>query len=1289
MTGLIEADADTYSEFGGRFPSITHKPRNGRYTFYTNLPASENVGGSRLRLFTSELKGTKWEGWKVYGVRPDSNTPWLFYATRGTATSGETSRGGRKLTSTSKWVYLKRGTLGGENFAVDKAYIDEDFVSTGNENRILRLTGNAPAEMLGNMERNADRAATAFEEEVSAERTAFSALTTPDGSGLSFATVTALPDNSTIFHLNAMPFKPDSSWPASREQWDESLTVLEQARAASGTKLAFLIDKNGNVRLPLTDNSDPHASEGEQIGAANYALLKRAFATPLLGTPKPDELLNMVKRAKLDAIRSFRGGHKIPAIELGAAVAGGPVLSRGVLSHFLAATSQYYRDDKTNIDKRGDGATFLDLINSLTIKENKLRQAVTATPDHEMEDRLADVYADAGSMKLSGRDKAMMADLYDATKAFAGDEEFNYIAQSAGADTPVAVTLSGAFSSAWTLIPLYEKGKKGDPKAAPVRGVLVPPVSSSRQDFRNQLIRDVENSYKNNFDVGDPVGFDYRLYLLRKAQEAYDHPPVKIRREAWAALPPINLSIKMDTVAGANTNAAVGLTDMKGEYTLATGSKAKGPHRSIGHLARAYMYANDNINTQERQYLHNLFDLRYADDEKPSEKLERSMEIHGQATAFRERETVMHNVSDAMLHAAQISDVGGALVDAFRDGIIINKDGKDRMFMFDEAGVLYEVNPNEPHNTDYWEPVPATVFNDQSPYMVTLRGIAAMVEAGQPFASKDGIRAAAAKTLPHEELNFGRQGGKFLAWHRDLVQKVEAATTGSEDYLQQMQALMALPTIQVTPGKVFDIDAEKERTAYLVATAVGVNPSSLHPSLHGTRLEQVARLLKPGKATMATASLTAEAADNYRLFSKWVRSTYLEQLQPGGTFEGEPVSIVKDRLARQLYDRVLRIGEASRYMAQLSEMHRPDVLDDKARFEDSFLGRVSEKVLNATLRPLIRWIQDSWEDVTTIISHLWGIVTSPLDFLGRTVPAALVSLELATKVFFQSYFYRVIEDEFHDREITRSDGSKRMVSFTKVKRAARSFLSDGLNLKPYTSHSFNKVSEIAGTGEYANTMGLAYGTRVAAAYVPIMQNEKVIREQTLHKPERVAMRGYQTRKGNPGMGIGVVVPVLDPQKIGLNPALIEQIREFGPRGANLTGERPDRVSPELRAWFTAFGGNFNVRQFRNVNGKGGPSRVSPDPSEFKLKVDHQGNVNVEMMYKLQHVFPNNIEARRAYAAIYGREVTSSDPHSYGAQRKRQPVGYDDYDNVIQMRGPANESDDLQRKLNLIEALFGV
>jgi hypothetical protein len=533
---------------------------------------------------------------------------------------------------------------------------------------------------------------------------------------------------------------------------------------------------------------------------------------------------------------------------------------------------------------------------------------------------------------------------------------------------------------------------------------------------------------------------------------------------------------------------------------------------------------------------------------------------------------------------------------------------------------------------------------------------------------------------------MGDPGLAFRTWHTALLEKIRNAVSGDDaEYLQTMEALLAFPTIKIGSGHVYDLDSQSERTSHMVSYALAIDPENMPPGLEQTQYAEIIKKIKAGVPMSKVMGLTREGVENYGKFTRWVKNAYLSELKPDMIIDGRNVTQMKNRLRDELVDRVNQMRQQAGAINEIVATRRPSELDDIEQFSDQrlgLLGRAGNAILDATYRPIESWILDAWDDFEEMAKHLWGTIRHPIDFLTRTGPAALEALLMATKVLFQAYFSRVIHDEFKDRPITDRHGNTRMVSYTKVRRAARTFLTDAVGIKPYTTHEFTKMGELMNTGAWREEMGGRYGTQVSYAYTPSFRNNKMVMEQTENDPSRVKFLGYQSAGGNPMADIGVDIPILKPKDLHLSPDMIETIRDQGARGLTFRGKIADKIPPEWESWYRAYANNFMVEKFRKLHDRVPDSRDTPPIKEFKMKVDLQGNLRIQVRYNMESAFEGH---RHVYHEIFGRSITSNKSTSSGLRGERDT---ENEPTMVYTGRLSQESSRLQHKMNLIEALLG-
>jgi len=1299
------------AKLSGDFPSFTVRPvRDSKsadegYMLYTNLPMRDRNNRFKFQeLKPAQLSGTAWaprlgSPSRVVAIKQGAEDVWLLFGTRGNYKMLPTNAGALKLVSPARWYYIARKPLSAKDGVLDsdvQRYIAEennvahilDYTSTQNDDLLRKVIGQLEA----------------FEEEhstvsdVESKYTiAFGEYTAPTDAGReAFAPAYMGLNGRPIFRLNHIPLNPPplpktklepSLWLASEQDYVKFANQMEKAIGGGNTRLSFVFDKQGRLHIPLTDKRPAKGEQDPELlaGYFNYEVLRELdrYAYMSDGHQDSAELRQLVVRARQNANMSDdpRLTDVYPSVEVGTSMEAGNNLMALLTGFMLHSTKDYEHRFQSHMAPTVANS-FQNFKGDLSLKYTQLLTVKGVTAEQP----LTTQYALYNDVRKNEEDDRLTHDLYSITRAMMGDTEFRDELQRKGIGDAISYAQTGIIGADWSLVVLRNKHIKGADGLNKIeRGILIPPLPRHRRAERNVLLMDINAQYSGEFDIDAEKPFNYMAYMIHRDNVNSKNPATKLRADGLASLPPLNLTVKLDTTAHAQNYLRLNIVDSKGEVAL-TG-RGKGT-RSLGELARQY-YSNDpSLGDERRKYFHKVFDTRYDASEKPAEKLDEIMSVHARGDAYSTREAMLEKTAEAVQHAAEIADLGGAVAAALHSGVYIREQGKDRLYVFDDAGMMYEATDQQnPQDTRYWEPVPAAIFWNDSPYMKVLKGISRLIDKGSPVVSyidNDGNTAEVrqGQYIPGSTFAFpGDAGAKFRAWHDELTERIRDAVGGG-DYLDTMQALMAFPTVKVEPGAVYDIDSQRQRISHMVGVALAIDPENMPPGLEQGKYAELVKKIKAGVPMERAMKLTRTAAENYRKFTEWVRASYMVEQNPNLTLNRQNVAQLKNDLHNALVERVTAMKRAEGALSEIIGAHRPAELGDIDEFSDQrigLVGRATNAILDATIRPIVRWIQESWQDFTTVVEHVYGLVSSPLQTLTRTLPAAAEAFYMAAKVFFQAYFSKVIEDEFRDKEVIDSrTGQKRMVQFKKVRGAAKGFLENAVGLKAFSSHDFSKMNEIVRTGAYAEEMGNRYGTLLGYAYSPKFRNENMVLAQANNERTRIKMVGYQTKNGNAGASLGVDIPLLNPRDIGLLPGMIDAIAEAGPRGIVLDGTRIDKVPPELQAWYRAYGANFRVEKFNPIGENAVPSRDTPAISEFKLKLDNDGYLHARVKYSMETAFENH---RQAYYAAFNRNLNA---------RSGTPVGRreDDTREMIYTGRLAQEGAGLQRRMNLIEALFG-
>lgn len=1315
---LMEA-GKTRAKLGGDYPSFTvSRDSQGMFALYANIPFRDSGNATKFQdLSRVNKKDTAWGDKagkisKIVAIRTSKEGEWLFFGTKSSYTPAKTRvRGGGdaalKLLSPTEWHYIARGPLSKEDAVLDYEVLEQ--IKNDND-----LTGTAVAEFVSPNQRTLLRRLTsqleAFEnvkiqkaESEDAYTDAFSDTGEfKDSRGnigayRPFARVTD-GKQSRMFRLDYLPIRPPPQqsklWPGTDGDY-EALTHLLDGMRRGHLGLTFMVGERGEVLIPYSDQQPKPDYEGQVSGESvaayhNYQIMKTI--NERVGDPVELRELNEMAKYNSTQYGPYRG---VRHVELNATTPTGGNMTMRAVNGLLLHSAQHYSNRNYGPGRNTDPAksanyetVFRDFIGRLGMYQQHLTQRQggdEAVPD----------VASFGLFKelVPGRkDMQLVNDFHELTHAMLGSGEFEERVLKAG-DKPYQYMQHPQFSYDWRLVMLHNKQNPKD-----VRGVLIPPFPRTQMSRRQVLLDDIETTYGKDFIISPEKPFSLQGYIYRM-NEKY------IPKEMEKSLPPERLSVKLDTRTNAKRYRDLHVTNLYGEIDLG-GKQGKD---SFGRLAHSYMSFDPSMSDERRNYLHTIFQPRYREDEKPDTREEgpAMFTVAGQSEKFKSHEAIVEKTAQAIKHAAEIGDVGGALADALRGGVRVRMDGRERMFTFDQAGIMYEImDHGNPDDTTQWRPVASTIFNSDGPYMRVLKSISEMIKTGRAEVRIQDNRGRTIETSMLHALrgaSFSMEdGGKFRAWHSALQEKVAAAIGDVDgDYYEAMSALMAIPTLQVRPGKVEDKDANTRRMSYLMAYALEINPEHMPPQLAGSEYANILKRVKAGTPFHQAMGMTKHAANNFRKFVKWVRASYVTDVNPNAMMDGENALQLKLKLHAALTRKATQLKQAEGAMDELARQYKPAELEDENQlylYSDGALTRkYTEKALNMTVRPVTRWIQDTWHEFSNIVAELYGMFTSPVKTFMETIPAALMAFDAAAKVFFQTYFSNSVEHLFRDRPLPARDGSMREVKFTRVRAVARDMIENGLGLKYYSSHDMNKLQRMIATGAYEQAEMSKYGSMLDFKFAPEFVNEDMVLAQVEGERERIKQVGFPSRNGNPKASMGVVIPFIHPERVGLHRGIVDSIKEFGPRGVTIYGDKPDTLPPDLKRWFEIYGNNFRVRKYKSLYKElSKDSRDMPPVGEFKLSVDRDGVVHAHVNYRMASAFDNH---RQAYRAAFERELTSNKAvGSLNRDRIEQQEDYnpDDYNPDEQERKivytgalARPQESNRQRKMNLIEALFGL
>jgi hypothetical protein len=1300
----MEAGQHKAAALKGDFPSFTTTPgRDSQFRLYANIKFNDRNNKSRFQeLKPTQLGKSRWAPTvgsprRVVAIKMSAGDEWLLFGTEGKFTPSRTKKDGLVLRSPTRWYYIARSTLSARDQQLD----DEVQTYIAAENHvphIHHLVSPNQDELVRKVIAQLDQ----YVEDTSGpdkrEQNYIDAFGNRGDGSPPFTRVLEDTAGRPLFQINHVPLRVPSHgeegslWRLGEQEYMRIANKLDAARRGQGgQRLTFTIGDTGEIRIPLTNirpNEDGTRTDmiEERVGYFNYEIIRELFdrETHNTGGNDSDELKELVKRARVNANTTDdpRSDRMYSYIKLGTGTGVGSQTMMNVTAFLMHSSSDYQRLYRDKISPN-HSTQFAELGGELAVAYQKLHQN-TPRPDLDVDVQQHLSYED---VRKNAKDDKVTKDFYNITRAMMGDAAFNELQRYGGGGDPVKFVQSHAFSREWTMVVLRDKvtGKV-------TRGILIPPLPRNRRSEKQALLNDINVEYNSQFDVSDEMPFLFHSWLVQRDNAYSKQPKTPLSPKALDQLPPLDLSIKLDTAAHAKLHQNLKLVDTKGEMPI--GQKGRQGEWGVGELAKRYVYRDASLSEERRKYLHKIFDARYDKTEEPEKKPDAQLSVRARGTAYSTREARLEKTAEAITHATEIADLGGALASAFATGIVVREhDSDQRMFRFDEAGIMYEVDPSNPDDTRAWEPVPSQIFWDDSPYMKVLKGIGELIQSGRnetTYVGKDGntVTVALGQSIPGTSFGMGKQGRDFRAWHSKLLERISNAVAGDDsEYMETMQALIAFPTIKVGPGQVFDVDSQRERISHMVGYALAVDPENMPPGLEKTKYAELVNKIEAGIPMTRAMRLTHSAADNYRIFTAWVRNSYLADLRPDMIVDGYNVEQRKNILHNMLTERVIAMKQAEGAIATIVDAYKPSELKDKSQYSDQklgLLGRAGEAVLDATYRPIEKWILDAWDEFKATVEHLYGVVRHPIDFLTRTGPAAFEAFYMASKVFFQAYFSRVIQTEFEDHPYTDREGVERKASYKKIRNAMRTFLTDAVGIKPYTSHEFTKMGELMSTGAYREEMGNRYGDLLSYKFNPQFVNDRMVLDQVNDKPARIRMLGYQTLKGgNPAAAMGIDIPILKPENIRLWPGMVEQIAEQGARGMVFEGKNVDKVPPELQAWYKAYGNNFRVHKFKRLSGDvPQESRDTPPVNEFKMKVDNDGHLHIQVRYTMEGAFEDH---RRAYRGAYGRSLTSPKASSSGLIDDRDR---EDDRKMIYTGKLAQESRGLGHKMNLIEALLG-
>lgn len=1230
-----------------------HRPQPFKNVLYTNVPW--NSKGTLLhKLEPAEKRhlGGLADREDIYAVFHEQSNRWLVFATATGASSPylKSVRANVMIGSAQPWYYIRGGfdPQAETDFARSMLHylhaVKANGLMDANAEIEPEYNQNFMTHALDSLEKAAKQTelkyAKAEELTRSIEKAGLKRFIHPMGADID--------SGNYMFQLVDIPKNPPkdsllSNYGAYSTGLADKIRDTGKNPGGSELKFFFTIDEHGMFGFPLSDHSN------NAFEKANFNFLFQLSKFTSGGT---DDILKLSATSDSTGLvridNTHRGNYHIQQV-LG-----------NLLTH-AANTDWISHEAPIEALKNQINFQYSRAVTNQAAKDN-------GVPRNTFQDSYADAVDDAPPEV-----QHKLGMLKTILQAFRGKDDHGHIHASQYAHSGRRI------NEDWSLITV---ARIGDNNPLNRRGILIPKIDPNTDQ---KVEEDVRKAYGSKEYILSSAGtWDVGKWLL-----ALD-PKTKVAD--LKDLPPRILNIKMCDYQRARDRdvKATNTVDTYGEMPFHnTGTSGT---FTIGTLAERFLGNGAPLSANKLAFLGNGV-FKHPDAVKPKEYdgWVRGMPRVTKEKEFYEREQRIELTVDALRHAQKLTDFGAALRGAFPEGVNLTTNKVSIVVMFDEVGNMYRASHDDVQNRNMWQPLTPYMYKKDSPYRRVLQGISDMLKTGMPnYLSPDGFYGMTKNEHSAGTRVVMGQDKEFQYWFQDLNKKIEDSM--EQKYVEQMSVLGAFPTLVFdTTGIAYFDDGNgkgSQGSTKLLSRAID---AAIDGTQKGTKAAQIAEeILRSATPRDRLMAPSQESVRNFTNFIDWLRVTYAERRgSQEQVFVGQdllPVAEAKREIFKRVQEQVNHMHRALDAISSVGNSMMPAIMQadhiDDYQFTDSYLWNAKETVMNATVRPICNWITDTWDIVSTAGGVLFGMVWHWQDTIYSTCDYAVEGARMATKILFQVYATRVIEEKFkdHNHEVT----GKR-VRFGRVREFLKSFMSDGLGLKPLSTQDISQIQRITSKDAWVTARATQHGSNFRNAYEPRFVNNFAISQATGNKPENVMIVPEMNDSGKrPGLRFSVDVGIVHPEAVGLHPEYMTIINEKDTgTGIFLWGDhdaadkRKLVYDEELKHWFNVHRGQFALQRFDDKV-RGAPKSLdNPQPILYTAHKGTEGAIHIRAHYTFGRTFGAQ-EARHAYASAYAFDLNS--PNT--TMHDRFPG-----ESVGLRRVNLRETD--QRKLYLVRRLFNL
>ena len=627
---------------------------------------------------------------------------------------------------------------------------------------------------------------------------------------------------------------------------------------------------------------------------------------------------------------------------------------------------------------------------------------------------------------------------------------------------------------------------------------------------------------------------------------------------------------------------------------------------------------------------------------------------------YRRYDSAMVGVVAAMEKGAGMGGFGATLQRAFPQGLAIRGYGVAGLYMFDEAGLLYKVNADDPQNTNGWKHVPPQIFKRDSEYLQVLKHLASLarLEYGDDLYIKSGeVEAFANKAQRGSRALFEKPHEKaaFVKWYDDLNNRLAAVLDSKESPLRKhTEALMAFPTMDFTRPSIWDEQTEKHIMSRLTTAAIRQNDqearriiSQMHPS---------------------SAEARDMAFESFHKFSRWVHASYL--LNRVGPEKGKefrydtgakgqmPLDEAEKALQQALVDQLIKVNNLERGIFKSMQRNMPlAIKNNRERFaDDNLMGLAGNALFDHIIDPIYNWIRGEWDYICALYDRVANVWRNPGAYVKALTPKLMDAAYDSLKLFFRRAAGAAIDTALadEDKPTMKPDGVVRAYSFSTARKKAYDFMDHAMQLRPLSVGEQETMSRLASTKTAEERMEDRKGRVFGAHYKPTFRQDAVdfIKNATGGAVNGVELRAPITAAGkNPKATIKVVVNISNFAVGGITQGgVADDLRNAPPGGWVITSDGSQKnvtanATDNIQQWWVEYGRRMQPTRFDSVV----PSADFPDgdvrtPRNVRVRMGSNNVAQVEMEYSLRDLFGDRYAD--IYARIYGRRLTANKNPTY-------------------------------------------